>query len=128
MFRSILSVVLILSSSVAAARSAGASQDQLDRLLQGRVAGRPTSCIGRSTITSSVVVPGKAIVYRVGSTLYVNEPRSGAEVLDNDDILLTRSIGSQLCSVDTVHLVDRASRITTGFVTLGTFVPYRRVK
>lgn len=128
MFRSILAVAFILSPSVAAARSAGASQDQLDRLLQGRVAGRPTGCIGLSSITSSVVVPGKAIVYRVGSTLYVNEPRSGAETLDNDDILLTRSIGSRLCSLDTVHLVDRTSRITTGFVTLGTFVPYHRAK
>ena len=73
-------------------------------------------------------IDGTAIVYRVGSTLWVNRPKGGAESLDDDDILVTKTIGSQLCSIDTVQLRDRTSHMYAGFVSLGEFVPYRRVK
>lgn len=48
---------------------------QLEKILAGRVAGKPTSCINLRNTTSSQIIEGRAIVYRVGSTLYVNEPR-----------------------------------------------------
>ncbi|RZM32503.1 MAG: hypothetical protein EOP67_27370, partial [Sphingomonas sp.] len=58
--------------------------------------------------------------------LYVNEPQSGASSLRDDDILVTRVTGSQLCSIDSVNLIDRASQVQHGFVILGKFVPYSR--
>jgi hypothetical protein len=99
---------------------------RLDKLIGDRVAGPPVHCINLHNIQSSEIIDGTAIVYRVGSTLYVNRPRSGASWLDDDDILSTRTIGSQLCRVDTVKLIDRAARYQRGFVVLGDFVPYKR--
>ena len=101
---------------------------QLQKMLAGRVAGKPTRCIPLSAINSSEVISGKAIVYRAGSTLYVNEPRSGAQQLDQNDVLVTRTIGTQLCSIESVQLVDRSSRMPSGFVVLGDFVPYTKAK
>ena len=101
---------------------------QLQKALAGRVAGKPINCISLSGSNGTQIIDGKAIIYRVGGRLYVNEPRAGAESLRDDDILVTRTFGSQLCSIDTVNLVDRGSRFPRGFVSLGQFVPYSRVK
>ena len=80
------------------------------------------------SIDSSQIIDKTAIVYRAGSTLWVNRPRGGAESLDDDDIMVTKTISSQLCSIDVVQLQDRTSHMYSGFVSLGEFVPYRRAK
>ena len=119
---------LLLSAALVAAPALAAPRDdpdtQLRKALAGRVAGPPTDCISLTGTNSSQIIAGKAIIYRSGSRLYVNEPRSGADTLHDDDILVTRTVGSQLCSIDTINLVDRASRFQRGFVVLGKFVPY----
>lgn len=101
---------------------------ELAKMLEGRVAGKPVKCLSSAQLRDSTVVDRTAIVYRLGSKLYVNRPRSGAEQLNDDDILVTQIYGSQLCNVDKIDLVDRASRMWSGFVLLGDFVPYERVK
>jgi hypothetical protein len=122
----LLAAVTLASPAIAARRDA--PDVQLQKMLVGRVAGKPVNCISLSGSNSSQIIDGKAIVYRVGSRLYVNEPRSGAQSLQRDDILVTRTIGSQLCSIDTVRLIDRGSRFPRGFVSLGQFVPYSKIK
>lgn len=124
---------LVAAAAVAVAPAAAAREKlepeaQLAKLLEGRVAGEPQNCISLATARSSQIIDKTAIVYRAGSTLWVNRPRGGAESLDDDDILVTKTIGSQLCSIDAVELRDRTSHFYTGFVSLGEFVPYRRVK
>lgn len=101
---------------------------QLQKLLAGRVAGEPVSCIDAGRATSSTVIDGKALVYRLGSKLYVNMPRSYPQPLRSDDILVTRTFGSQLCDTDTVNMVDRFSGFPGGPVFLGKFVPYTKPK
>jgi hypothetical protein len=101
---------------------------QLQKAIGDRVPGKPVSCIDLRSSQSSQVIDKKAIVYRSGSKLYVNVPRSGAERLDDDDLLVTSTFGSQLCRNDPVHLVNRGMRYPTGFVQLGDFVPYTKVK
>ena len=118
----------VLSAAPALARHRDDPSTQLAKVIGDRVAGKPTNCISLSWVGSSQIIAGKAIVYRVGSKLYVNEPRSGADSLDEDDILVTNTTGSQLCSIDIVHLVDRTSRFPRGFVSLGQFVPYEKAK
>ncbi|HEX8301434.1 hypothetical protein [Sphingomonas sp.] len=98
---------------------------ELQKLLAGRSAGMPVSCIGQGSATNVTVIDGKALVYRVGSRLYVNTPDNAARLRD-DDILVTRTFGSQVCSHDVVHLVDRGSQFPRGFVMLGKFVPYSK--
>lgn len=101
---------------------------ELAKMLDGRVAGKPVRCLPNTALTQSTVIDKTAIVYRSGSKLYVNRPRSGADQLDDNDILVTKLYGSQLCNVDKIDLVDRGSRMWSGFVVLGDFVPYEKAK
>ena len=125
-------ILTILSAAVLAAAPAAASareklapEDQLAKLLKDRVAGEPQNCITLSSVTSSQVIDKTAIVYKIGGTYWVNRPK-GAESLDDDDVLVTKTTGSQLCSIDTVQLHDRGSHMWRGFVSLGDFVPWRK--
>jgi hypothetical protein len=92
-------------------------------MIGGRVAGPPVDCIQQHAIESAEVLDGTAIVYRDGIRLYVNRPESGTESLDSDDIPLTDTHSTELCSIDVVRLIDRTSRFERGFVGLGKFVP-----
>ena len=125
----LLACAALLAAPVANAQRHRATPDeQLAKLLQGRVAGKPVDCISLTMTGSSQIIDGKAIVYTVGNTLYVNEPRNGADQLDDNSILVTNTFGSQLCSIDIVRLIDRTSYFPRGFVSLNQFVPYTRPK
>jgi len=104
-------------------------EEKLAKLLEGRVAGEPTHCIYLPRIRSSRIIDDTAIVYDAGSVLYVNRPRAGAYGLDDDDVMVTdlHGGGSSLCSIDVVRLHDRSTLFYNGFVSLGDFVPYRKV-
>ena len=117
------------ASALAADRDNSKNEAKLTAALAGRVAGKPVDCINLRDIRSSQIIDDTAIVYDTGGgRLFVNRPRIGAESLDNDDILVTKTYGSELCSLDTINLVDRGSQMQRGFVGLGEFVPYTRVK
>ena len=124
----VLAAATVLSLSVAVdARPRIAPEAKLAKLLDGRVAGEPRDCIFLPSIRGSRIIDKTAIVYDAGRTLWVNRPRSGAESLDDDDILVTNLHGSSLCSIDIVQLQDRYSNFYSGFVGLGEFVPYKKV-
>jgi hypothetical protein len=115
--------------AIAAGDRNAQAEAQLAKALQGRVAGKPVSCINLSTVRSSTIIDRTAILYRTsGGQLYLNTPQTGKESLDDDDILLTTNPVSQLCRMDVVVLFDRIARFETGFVSLGDFVPYSRVR
>lgn len=124
------SLKLALAAAALAAPAAARPDPDaaLGKLIAGRVAGEPTPCISLSPTRPAQIIQGRAIVYRVGGTLYVNRPTSGAEALDEDDLLVTRSFGGQLCRLDIVRLLSRGSRLPRGSVTLGDFVPYAKPK
>ena len=125
---SLVAAAAVMSIAPAAdARHRVAPEEKLARLLEGRVAGEPQDCIYLPRIRSSEIIDGTAIVYDAGSTIYVNRPRSGADTLDDDDIMVTDTHGASLCRIDVVRLHDRTSFFYDGFVGLGDFVPYKRV-
>jgi len=125
---SMVASAALLAAPAVQAKPKLTGEEQLAKMLEGREAGEPVNCIPLSQATTTTVIPKTAIVYRVGSTLYVNRP-TNAELLDDDDILVTRLFGSQLCSVDTVQLHDRfGGNMWRGFVGLREFVPYKKVK
>ncbi len=101
-------------------------EQRLDKLLEGRVAGKPVSCLSQFETRQMQVLDKTAIVYGWGNTIWVNVPRN-AKDLDDDDILVTRTSTSQLCDVDIVHTLDRGSHFPSGFISLGKFVPYKKV-
>ena len=121
-----------LSAALLAAAPANAAprdpEARLARALEGRVAGEPVDCIPLQAIRSSQIIDGAAILYRVGSTLYVNRPTNGARSLNDSDTLVFRSSIARLCSIDVLQTYDTAGRFFTGTVFLGEFVPYRRIK
>lgn len=128
-----LTTILLVGAAFAATAPAAASQRptpeaELQKLLEGRVAGKPVNCLSASQRRQSKIIDGKAIVYGSGKTIWVNIPRSGAESLDEDDIMVTKMTGSELCSIDTVRFVDRGTGFPRGFAQLGEFVPYTRTK
>jgi hypothetical protein len=101
---------------------------ELARAIQGRVAGEPVQCIDLHRVRNSRIIPDTAIIYDAGSVIYVNRPENGADQLNQWDTMVTRTSTTQLCNVDTVTMIDRASHNFTGVVFLGDFVPYRRVR
>ncbi len=122
--------LLVASLFVGAASTQAAPRDreaQLERALEGRVAGEPVDCINLQRVRGTRIIPDTAIVYEVGNVLYVNRPRAGARSLDESDTLVSRPFSNRLCSVDPVQLYDMSARMTHGVVFLGDFVPYRRV-
>ena len=116
------------TAAVAGPSLAARSEARLAKPLEGRVAGKPVDCISLHDIQSSEIIDRTAIIYRTSANrFYLNRPTAGQSALDRDDILVTDINTPQLCSIDTVKLLDRTSRIYSGFVSLGAFVPYTKV-
>jgi hypothetical protein len=126
-------IALVLAATAALAtgtalqaREKLTGEQQLAKLLEGRVAEKPVSCIPLSNTHDARIIDKTAIVYDWGNVIYVNRPRDARD-LDSDDIMVTDIHGSQLCSVDVVRMHDQSSHMFSGFVSLSDFVPYRRV-
>jgi len=111
-----------------AARSAS-PEATLAKAIEGRVAGEPVDCLNLRDIRSSRIIDDTAILYETtGGTLYVNRPRSGEKSLDSWDVMVTDTRSPRLCNIDVVRLIDSSTRMQTGFVFLGDFVPYKKPK
>lgn len=128
-----LRFALLAAALLAGGTASAAPQDnsryeaKLAKALEGRTAGEPVKCINLRDIRSTEIIDRTAILYRMyNGTVYVNRP-SGAATLDNDDILVTKTFTSQLCSIDIVQLVSRTSRFPSGSIGLSEFVPYSKV-
>ena len=123
----LIAASLIATPAAVSAKPKLTGEQQLAKILDGREAGKPVTCIPLNQSNDTQVVDKTAIVYRIGGTLYVNRP-TNADKLDSDSILVTKLYSSQLCRLDTIQLHDRTSRMWNGFVGLQDFVPYTRVK
>ena len=98
---------LVLTGATAAtARSAEENEARLARMLEGRTAGEPVSCIVALNSNRIEVIENVAIVYDAGETIYVARPSNPKSLGRNDVVVL--------------------ERYTTGAVFLDEFVPYRR--
>lgn len=119
----------LLGAPMAHARERLTPDQELARIIKDRVPGKPVSCINLSEIRSTTIIDKTAIVYDMGGTIYVNRPPY-PQSLDNDDILITKTWGSQLCNVDIVQLATRGGpgMWWRGSVGLGEFVPYTKPK
>ena len=101
---------------------------RLVKMLEGRVAGEPQSCISMLPNTDVTVIDGTAIVYRTGRTLYVNVPRDAESLDDRDTMVRRTSMASQLCNTDIINTIDSRNGIYTGNISLTQFIPYRKVE
>ncbi len=115
----------LLATPALQARDRISGEEKLARMLDGRVAGEPESCVRTFPSGNLTIVDGTALVYKQGSTLWVNIP-SNPKYLDDSDALLTRQFGTRLCRTDIVTTFDRSVGFYTGNIFLGDFVPYRK--
>ncbi|HSX59162.1 MAG TPA: hypothetical protein VLF18_03075 [Tahibacter sp.] len=124
-----LMIAALLSVATAATAARLTPDEQLAKAIEGRVAGEPVKCIHLRDIRSTRVIDKTAIVYdTLGPTIYVNRPKAGAAFLRDDAILVTDTHSSELCNIDIVKLMDPGSRMLSGSVGLGDFVPYTKPK
>jgi hypothetical protein len=100
--------------------------ERLERRLAGYVAGTPQACIQPFRANSSVY--DNTIVYDAGGRLYRTDTGGGCFGLRRDDIIVTRTIGTQLCRGDLVRTVDRTSGFQSGACSFGDFIPYTRTR
>ena len=124
----LMASAVLLATAPAQAKPAVDPQVRLAQELGGWVAGKPTDCINLQQIRSTRIIDRTAIIYDMGSIRFVNRPRGGAESLSQWDTLVTDTHSSQLCSIDVVKLYDSSARMPAGFVFLGEFVPYKKVR
>lgn len=109
-------------------RSARAQQ-QYDRLLAGKVAGAPISCLAPYRSGDMVTIDDNTIAFKDGSSrVYINHMRGGCSNLSGSSYaLVTRSFGgSGLCRGDIAEVVDTLNHMTVGSCVFGDFVPYTR--
>lgn len=119
--------ILMAVASSAAQAETRTPQQKLDETLAGYTAGEPVNCISQYAIQDVEVFDKTALLYNMnGDRYFLNIPDAGANSLDKWDVLVTENFGSQLCSVDIVKLWDPGTRMQTGFVNLGKFIPYTK--
>lgn len=116
----------LLTGPALSARDRLTPEARLEKILEGREAGKPVSCISSWNTRNMRILDNTALVYDAGSVIYVNRP-DNPDVLDDDDVLVTRLNGSQLCRLDLISVHDRTGGFYRGFINLGQFVPYRKV-
>ena len=98
---------------------------KLAKLIEGRIAGEPESCITMIGSRPMTKIDDTALVYRAGNTVWVNRTRT-PEAIDDNDYLVIRKFGtSQLCKSDNVTTYDRSGNFFSGVIFLDDFVPYR---
>lgn len=115
-----------LTTAATALAERPSPDEQLAKAIEGRIAGEPVKCIQLRNIRSTRVIDKTAIVYDTGRTLYVNRPKAGAAFLRDDVILVTDTHSSELCNIDIVKFMDPGSKMLSGSVGLGDFVPYTK--
>lgn len=114
----------LVSAPLGAARPSG--EERLAKLIDGRVAGEPRSCLPMLGSRPLTVIDKTAIVYKQGGKVWVNRT-AFPESIDEDDILVIRKFStSSLCRSDTITLADRASGMFSGVIFLEDFVPYEK--
>jgi len=110
------------------ARSAQGEQE-LQQLLAGKVAQRPTTCLQSYQANDMRVIDPTTVAFRQGSSrVYVAHMRAPCDLLDRAGYaLVTREYGSaQLCNGDIARVVNTGSRMTVGSCVFGDFTPYYR--
>ncbi len=101
---------------------------KLAKLLKGRIAGEPRSCVRTLPSENIQVIDGTALVVGRGNTIYVNIPRDPESLDDSDVLIIRKHSGSSLCRLDWIETRDRFGGFYTGNVMLTDFVPYTRPK
>jgi hypothetical protein len=128
----ILSAVALATLSACSASTAEQgqrslkAQQELDRYLQGKVAGAPQSCLPNYRANDMTVIDERTILFREGSRVWRNDIPGGCTGLGRPGTaLVTRQFGgSGLCRGEIAQVVDTVTGTFVGSCSLGDFVPF----
>lgn len=122
-----ISALALTGGAVSAKQTvAEKGEARLSKMLEGRTAGEPVSCISTMSRNGLEVIDQTAVVYDGGNTIYVARPTDRKQLRRGDILVIERTSSSQLCTVDVVKTVDQSSGFMTGVVFLDKFVPYTK--
>jgi hypothetical protein len=129
-----LTVPALLLLAFAASASAKAPQaekldpseaKELAHALDGKVAGKPVTCVSTFRGNNLHAIGDHTLVYRVSKKLtYRNDLQGACHGLRFGDALVLRVTGDQYCRGDIAHAVNLPSGSLSGTCALGDFVPY----
>lgn len=103
-------------------------EKRLAKLLEGRVAGKPQTCIRTLPNQQLQVIDKTAYVYGRGRTIYVQRTQH-PDSIDEDDVVVSRRFtATELCKLDIITTIDRFAGFFTGAVFFEDFVPYTRAE
>jgi len=103
------------------------NQEQFQRLLAGKVAGPPISCLPTYRADDMRVIDDSTVIFRQSANRVVlGHFAGGCNMLGQPGYaLVTKQIGtSGLCHGDIATVVDTHSGFTVGSCVIGDFVPY----
>lgn len=98
----------------------------LEKLLAGKVPGKPVSCISSFDSSRLQVLGDNVLVYRVNKDLiYRNNLEGGCRGLAmGDTLVMNRVISTQYCRGDIARVVNLSTGTMSGSCALGDFIPY----
>ena len=108
------------------ARSRMSGEERLAKLIEGRVAGKPSDCIFTPGNRNLTIIEKTAIVYKAGGKVWVNRTQHPEDIDDDDILVIKRFDGSRLCRQDMITLTDRNTGMFSGAIFLTDFVPYEK--
>jgi hypothetical protein len=125
-------VLLLLALAVGASAKAPQAENldpkeakELAAALEGKVAGKPVTCVSTFRGNNMRAVGDHTLVYRVSKKLtYRNDLQGACHGLRFGDTLVLKVWGDQYCRGDIAHAVNLPSGALTGTCALGDFVPY----
>jgi hypothetical protein len=107
------------------------AEQQYQRLLAGKVAGTPISCLPSYNANDMQIIDQSTIVFRTGGggRVYIAHMDGPCTNLSANGpyALVTRQYGANgLCHGDIAHVVDTLNHFTVGSCAFGDFTPYTR--
>jgi hypothetical protein len=106
-------------------------QQEYQRLIAGKVAGPPVSCLPTYNANDMIVIDEQTIAFRQGGNhVYIAHMPGGCSNLGRPPyVMVTKQFGTaQLCRGDIARIVDTTNRITVGSCVFGDFTPYSRAQ
>lgn len=105
-------------------------QQEYQRLIAGKVAGPPISCLPTYNANDMIVIDEQTVAFRQGGNhVYIaHMPHGGCSNLGRPPYaMLTRQFGTaQLCRGDIARVIDTTNGITVGSCVFGDFTPYSK--
>lgn len=116
----------LTGTAASAATTAEKGEERLARMLEGRTAGEPVSCITTMRNNQLQVIDEVGVVYDAGNTVYVARPTDPRMLRRTDALVIDRFSPSRLCVNEPIRTLNRHGGFFTGVVFLNDFVPYKK--